>query len=82
MGHESSSPSGVLAASSADSHMDGPEVSNLATKVASSQQESWKPVKPRRIRKSTSKDAKAGMIILYFVSGLVLAGDGYSPLDS
>ncbi|GMH29498.1 hypothetical protein Nepgr_031341 [Nepenthes gracilis] len=59
LGHGSSSPNGLLAASSTDSHLDTPAVSYLGSQVAPSQQDSWQPVKSRRNRKSVSKDAKA-----------------------
>ncbi|GMG99211.1 hypothetical protein Nepgr_001051 [Nepenthes gracilis] len=58
LGHDSSSPNGLSADSSTDSHLDTPEVSYLGSQVAPSQQDSWQPVKSRRNRRSASKDAK------------------------
>ncbi|GMH03514.1 hypothetical protein Nepgr_005353 [Nepenthes gracilis] len=62
MEHGSSSPIGLLAASSADSHLDVPEVSYLGMQVAPSQPGFRKPVKSRRNRKSASKDAKISRV--------------------
>ncbi|GMH29449.1 hypothetical protein Nepgr_031292 [Nepenthes gracilis] len=58
LGHESSSPKEMSAASPLGKHLDIPKVKYIAMEAAASQHDSWKPIKPRRHRKSASKDAK------------------------